>query len=99
MRRGGRAAAAGSVVAAAAVAVVPVAVVDARAAVAFGVDVDALTLVVVAVVVVLPAISLEPSRYGAGLVALPFSRTSKWRCGPVQEPVQPTLPITSPTWT
>ena len=46
-----------------------------------------------------PGIDLLPLRYVSGLTGLLFSRTSKWRCGPVQEPVQPTVPITSPTWT
>jgi hypothetical protein len=31
-----------------------------------------------------------PDRYGAGSVALPFTRVSKWTCGPLLLPVLPT---------
>ncbi len=63
-------------------------------------DVDAGVFVLaLAPVVLLAGTALLPLRYGSGFTGLLFSRTSKWRCGPVQLPVQPTLPITSPTWT
>jgi hypothetical protein len=38
----------------------------------------------------------DPERYGAGSTGVPFTRVSKWTCGPVQLPVQPTYPITWP---
>jgi hypothetical protein len=31
-----------------------------------------------------------PPRYWRGFWAVPFTRVSKWTCGPVQFPVQPT---------
>ena len=39
--------------------------------------------------------------FEVGLTALPLrSRTSKWRCGPVEMPVEPTRPIiVLPRWT
>jgi hypothetical protein len=46
-----------------------------------------------------PPMVLLPLRYGAGFVARPPWRTSKWTCGPVQEPVQPTSPIFCPART
>ena len=33
-------------------------------------------------------------RNDAGLTGVPFLRTSKWRCVPVERPVDPILPIT-----
>jgi hypothetical protein len=39
---------------------------------------------------VTPATVRWPLRYGAGSSAWPSRRTSKWTCGPVQLPVQPT---------
>jgi hypothetical protein len=41
------------------------------------------------VVAVPPGIAV-PFRYGDGSRAVPPTRVSKWRCGPVQLPVQPT---------
>ena len=38
-------------------------------------------------------------RYQAGLTGAPISRTSKWRCGPVDMPVWPTKPTTWPVET
>ena len=40
-----------------------------------------------------------PCRYPRGFCACPFTRVSKWTCGPVQLPVQPTYPITWPCCT
>ncbi len=40
---------------------------------------------------------LKPSYlYLNGSTRLPFSRTSRWRCSPADQPVQPTSAITSP---
>ena len=38
--------------------------------------------------------------YAIGLTARPFNQTSKWQCGPVERPVEPTLATMSPacTW-
>lgn len=36
---------------------------------------------------------------GAGSMGLPSGRTSKWRWGPVDAPVVPTCPMTSPAFT
>src|SRR5262249_50482670 len=41
----------------------------------------------------------EPLRYGTGSYAVAAYLTSKWRCGPLELPVEPTKPITSPAWT
>jgi hypothetical protein len=42
---------------------------------------------------------LLPFRYCAGSTAEPLRRTSKCTCGPVQLPVHPTYPMTSPIFT
>jgi hypothetical protein len=54
-----------------------------------------LELLAVALVALAVAPGIEaPPRYWVGLRATPPTRVSKWRCGPVQLPVQPTYPIT-----
>jgi len=37
--------------------------------------------------------------YAIGLTGRPFNQTSKWQCGPVARPVEPTLAIVSPACT
>src|SRR3982751_2492648 len=37
--------------------------------------------------------------YAIGLTGRPFSQTSKWQCGPVARPVEPTFAIVSPACT
>ena len=43
--------------------------------------------------------ALTESSRGIGSIGVPRWRTSKWRCGPVECPVEPTAPIGVPPTT